>query len=237
MIAAAPAAPWPAALPGMGDSGHMPRPPTGTGPRRRTVLAAALAPLAAAGCAGEEHPRTPHPGPEAAKDALVMLIRHAEKPYAGDTGEDDEGNEHPGFLAVRGRRRAQELPALFPPARGATLPRPGAVFAAGGKAGAPARCRLTVEVLATALGTPVRAEFAVGAEPALARSVLAVRMPVLVCWEHQGMPRLIRGLGAQDVLGLPAAWPDRYDLVWMFTRRQGVWSFRELPQHLLQGDA
>ncbi|MCY0937532.1 hypothetical protein [Streptomyces sp. H34-S4] len=215
----------------------MPRPPTGTGPRRRTVLAAALAPLAAAGCAGEEHPRTPRPGPEAAKDALVMLIRHAEKPYAGDTGEDDEGNEHPGFLAVRGRRRAQELPALFPPARGATLPRPGAVFAAGGNAGAPARCRQTVEALATALGTPVRAEFAVGAEPALARSVLAARMPVLVCWEHQGMPRLIRGLGAQDVLGLPAAWPDRYDLVWMFTRRQGVWSFRELSQHLLQGDA
>ncbi|WP_328302157.1 hypothetical protein OG389_32060 [Streptomyces sp. NBC_00435] len=215
----------------------MPQAPAGSGPRRRTVLAAALTPLVAAGCAGEEQPRTPRPGPAAAKDALVMLIRHAEKPYAGDTGEDDEGNEHPGFLAVRGRRRAQELPALFPPARNAALPRPGAVFAAGGKAGAPARCRQTVETLATALRTPVRAEFAVGAEPALARAVLAAPMPALVCWEHQGMPRLIRALGAQDVLGLPAAWPDRYDLVWMFTRRQGVWSFRELGQHLLSGDA
>ncbi|MFE4260552.1 hypothetical protein [Streptomyces sp. NPDC056883] len=211
--------------------------PAGSGPRRRSVLAAALAPLAVAGCAGEERAPTPGPGPEAVKDALVMVIRHAEKPYAGDTGEDDEGNENPGFLAVRGRRRAQELPALFPPTRGARLPRPGAVFAAGGKEGAPARCRQTVETLATALGTPVRAEFAVGAEPALARAVLAARTPVLVCWEHQGMPRLIRGLGAQDVLGLPAAWPDRYDLVWTFTRRQGVWTFRELPQHLLQGDA
>lgn len=111
--------------------------PAGSGPRRRTVLAAALAPLAAAGCAGEERPPKPRPGPEAAKDALVMVIRHAEKPYAGDTGEDDEGNEDPGFLAVRGRRRAQELPTLFPPARGAALPRPGAVFAAGGRAGRP----------------------------------------------------------------------------------------------------
>lgn len=215
----------------------MPQAPAGSGPRRRTVLAAVLTPLVAAGCAEEERPRTPRPGPEAAKDALVMLIRHAEKPYAGDTGEDDEGNEDPGFLAVRGRRRAQELPALFPPAKGAGLPRPEAVFAAGGKEGSPARCRQTVEPLATALRTPVRAEFGPGAEPALARAVLAARMPVLVCWEHTGMPRLLRALGADGVLGLPAAWPDRYDLVWTFTRRQGVWSFRELPQHLLAGDA
>ncbi|MFF3209590.1 hypothetical protein ACFYYB_02900 [Streptomyces sp. NPDC002886] len=215
----------------------MPQAPAGSGPRRRTLLAAALAPLAAAGCAGEERPPTPRPGPEAAKDALVMIIRHAEKPYAGDTGEDDEGNETPGSLAVRGLRRAQELPALFPPAKGAALPRPGAVFAAGGTRGAPARCRQTVEPLATALGTPVRAEFPVGAEPALAKAVLAARMPVLVCWEHQGIPRLIRGLGAQDVLGLPATWPDRYDLVWMLGRSQGIWSFRELSQHLLHGDA
>ncbi|MFD9306390.1 hypothetical protein ACFWCB_27660 [Streptomyces sp. NPDC060048] len=216
----------------------MPPAPTGFGPRRRTVLAAALAPLVVAGCAGEERPSTPRPGPEVAKDALVMLIRHAEKPYAGDVGEDDEGNEDPGFLSLRGRRRAHELPSLFPPARGAGLPRPEAVFAAGGKEGTtPARCRQTVEQLATALRTPVRAEFGPGAEPALARAVLAARMPVLVCWEHTGMPRLIRALGAQDVLGLPAAWPDRYDLVWTFTRRRGVWSFRELPQHLLAGDA
>ncbi|MGW1776538.1 hypothetical protein [Streptomyces sp. NPDC002104] len=215
----------------------MPHATAGPGPRRRTVLAAALAPLAAAGCAGEGRDPAPRPGPEAANDVLVMIIRHAEKPYAGDTGEDDDGNETPGALAVRGLRRAQELPALFPPAKGAALPRPGAVFAAGGKEGAPARCRQTVEPLATALGTPVRAEFALGAEAALARAVLAAHLPVLVCWEHQGMPRLIRGLGAQDVLGLPAAWPDRYDLVWMLSRRQGLWSFRELPQHLLHGDA
>ncbi|MFI5860162.1 hypothetical protein [Streptomyces sp. NPDC051546] len=211
--------------------------PAGSGPRRRSLLAAALAPLTVAGCAEEERPPAPGPGPEAAKDALVMVIRHAEKPSAGDTGEDDEGNEDPGFLAVRGRRRAQELPALFAPAQGARLPRPAAVFAAGGKPGAPARCRQTVEALATALGTPVRAEYAVGAESALAGAVLAARMPVLVCWEHQGVPRLIRSLGAQELLGLPAAWPDRYDLVWTFTRRQGVWTFGELPQHLLHGDA
>ncbi|MCX5582861.1 hypothetical protein ACFV0H_01020 [Streptomyces erythrochromogenes] len=216
----------------------MPEAPAGTGPRRRAVLAAALVPLAAAGCSGEEAPRTPASGQQPApKDAVVMVIRHGEKPYAGDSGWDEDGEDDPGSLAGRGWRRAEELPRLFPPAKGAPLPRPAAVFAAGGKGRAPARCRQTVTALATALRTPVRAEFAVGAEPALAHAVLAGPMPALVCWEHTGIPRLVRALGAHQVLGLPASWPDRYDLVWQFTRRSGQWSFRELPQQLLSGDA
>ncbi|MFK0252851.1 hypothetical protein [Streptomyces sp. NPDC090445] len=210
----------------------------GSGPRRRTVLAATLTALATAGCSAEESPRPPARGPGGApaKDALVMVIRHAEKPYAGDTGEDGDGNESPGFLAGRGRRRAEELPRLFTPTRSSLLPRPAAVFAAGGAA-APARCRQTVAPLAAALHTRVRTDFAVGAEAALAGAVLAAPMPVLVCWEHQGVPRLVRSLGAHHVLGVPAAWPDRHDLVWLFTRSQGRWSFREVPQHLLPGDA
>ncbi|MEV7169421.1 hypothetical protein ACIPRL_06480 [Streptomyces sp. NPDC090085] len=217
----------------------MPEAPTGSGPRRRAVLAAAaLAPLAVAGCSGEETPRAPAHGPgPAPKDALIMVIRHAEKPYAGDTGQDEEGEDDPGSLAGRGWRRAEALPRLFPPARTASLPRPAAVFAAGGREGSPARCRQTVGALATALRTPVRAEFAVGSEAALAQAVLAARMPVLVCWEHTGVPRLVRALGAHQVVGVPAAWPDRHDLVWQFTRSQGRWSFRELPQQLLPGDA
>ncbi|MCX5072308.1 histidine phosphatase family protein [Streptomyces sp. NBC_00513] len=215
----------------------MPEAPVGTGPRRRTVLAAALAPLAVAGCASEEA-TGPAPGPQAlAKDAVVMVIRHGEKPYAGDIGEDEDGNEDRGFLAGRGWRRAEELHRLFPPSRGSVLPRPAAVFATGGKPPAPARCKQTVEALATALKTPVRTEFGVGAEAGLARAALAARMPVLICWEYAGMPRLVRALGAHQVLGVPAIWPDRYDLVWVFTRRRGEWSFRELPQQLLPGDA
>ncbi|MEW2412919.1 hypothetical protein AB0953_04205 [Streptomyces sp. NPDC046866] len=216
----------------------MPDAPAGSaGPRRRAVLAAALAPFAAAGCAGKGTGVRPAQGPAAApRDTLVMVIRHAEKPYAGDVGEDADGNESPGYLAARGWRRAEALPRLFASARGSVLPRPAAVFAAGGAA-APARCRQTVGAVAAALRTPVRTDFAVGAEPALARAVLAAPMPVLVCWEHAGVPRLVRALGAHRVLGVPAAWPDRYDLVWMFTRRRGTWSFREVAQHLLPGDA
>ncbi|MFB7464837.1 hypothetical protein ACFCZ1_15290 [Streptomyces sp. NPDC056224] len=216
----------------------MPEAPAGPGPRRRAVLAAALSPLAAAGCSTDDHPRGPAAGAQPVpKDALVMVIRHAEKPYAGDTGRDEEGEDDPGSLAGRGWRRADELPRLFPPAKGSSLPRPAAVFAAGGKVAAPARCKQTVAALATALRTPVRADIAVGAEPALAQAVLAGPVPALVCWEHTGIPRLVRALGADEVPGVPATWPDRHDLVWQFTRSRGRWSFRELPQHLLPGDA
>ncbi|MFD8982545.1 hypothetical protein [Streptomyces sp. NPDC059564] len=216
----------------------MPQAPAGSGPRRRSVLAAALVPLAAAGCTARDAARGPAPGPQpSAKDALVMVMRHAEKPYAGDTGEDDDGVEHPGALAGRGVRRAEELHRLFAPADGARLPRPAVLFATGGPAGAPARSKQTLEPLATALRMPVRGEFALGFEAALARAVLDARTPALVCWEHTGIPRLIEALGADRTLGLPAAYPDRYDLVWILTRTQGHWTFRELPQHLLPGDA
>ncbi|MFD9407373.1 hypothetical protein ACFWBN_10200 [Streptomyces sp. NPDC059989] len=216
----------------------MPHAPAGSGPSRRTVLAAALAPLAVAGCSAQDGPARPVQGPQAGPpDAVIMVIRHAEKPYAGDSGWDEEGEDDPGSLAGRGWRRAEELTRLFTKAGPSALPRPAAVFAAGGKAAAPARCKQTVTALATALRTPVRTEFAVGAEPALALAALLAPMPVLVCWEHSGVPRLVRALGADQILGVPATWPDRYDLVWMFTRHQGQWSFRERPQHLLSGDA
>ncbi|MFD5419913.1 hypothetical protein ACFWJT_18035 [Streptomyces sp. NPDC127069] len=217
----------------------MPAAPAGPGPHRRTVLAAlaALAPLAAAGCTEPER-RAPAPGPQPpARDALVMLIPHAEKPHAGATGEDDEGNEDPGSLAGRGRRRAEELHRLFGPSHGAPLPRPAALFAAGGPQSAPARCRQTLAPLATALHVPVQDRFAVGAEADLARAVLAAPAPALLCWEPAGIPRLLHALGAHRTLGLPAAWPDRSDLVWTLTRSRGNWTFRELPQRLLPGDA
>ncbi|MEU8777225.1 histidine phosphatase family protein [Streptomyces sp. NPDC048606] len=216
----------------------MPHTAAASGPGRRTVLAAALAAVATAGCTEREEPARPAAGPGAVpKDALVMVIRHAEQPYAGAPGEDDDGNDDPGSLAGRGRRRAHELPRLFVPAPAARLPRPAALFATGGPAGSPARCRQTLAPLATALKTPVRTEFALGAETALARAVLAGHTPALVCWEHTGIPRLVRALGAGDVLGIPAAWPDRHDLLWSLTRTQGTWTFREFPQALLSADA
>ncbi|MFJ5547888.1 hypothetical protein [Streptomyces sp. NPDC093225] len=219
----------------------MPEGPDGSGVRRRSVLAALAlaAPVAAAAGCSEAGPAAPEPGPPPGRDALVMVIRPAERPYAGATGQDADGEEDPGSLAARGWRRAEALPRLFPPSPHAPLPRPGAVFAVadeGRRAGAH-RARQTVGPLAAALELTVRADLGPGQESRLAAAALAAGAPVLICWEHTGVPALVRGLGADGVLGVPAGWPDRYDLVWVFSRRAGRWSFRELPQHLLPGDA
>lgn len=53
-----------------------------------------------------------------------MVIRHAEKPYAGDSGWDEDGEDDAGSLAGRGWRRAEELPRLFPPPRAPRCPAP-----------------------------------------------------------------------------------------------------------------
>ena len=37
--------------------------------------------------------------------------------------------------------------------------------------------------------------------------------------------------------GVPGEWPDRFDLVWVFTHAHGKWTFRQVNQHLLPGDA
>ncbi|MFI8100700.1 hypothetical protein [Streptomyces sp. NPDC086023] len=208
-------------------------------PRRSVLAALVLAgPAAAAGCAGSEPP-PPAPGPPPGRDALVMVMRHAEQPYAGAPGQDSDGEDDPGSLAGRGRRRAAALPLLFAPSPRAPLPRPGLVFAvadAGRHAGSH-RSRQTVGALAESLGVEVRADLGLGEEARVAAAALASGAPALVCWERAGVPALVRALGADRVPGVPAEWPDRFDLVWVFTRRSGRWSFRELPQHLLAGDA
>ncbi|WP_424210855.1 hypothetical protein ACN20G_01460 [Streptomyces sp. BI20] len=201
-------------------------------PSRRTLLAA-LAPLLLAGCAAEDAPTHPAPGPAAAPDAVVLLLRNAEEPVPGDVGEGDDGEEDAGSLASRGRRRAEALPELFAPARAGRPPRPTALFAAGGLP----RCRQTLTPLAGALRLPLRGPDGPGRERETAAAALAAKGPVLICWDRPALPKLVRALGADRAVGLPADWPDRFDVLWTLTRTAGVWTFRETPQHLLPGDA
>ncbi|MEV7416571.1 hypothetical protein [Streptomyces sp. NPDC089919] len=212
--------------------------PSAAGPRRRALLAALAlaAPVTAGGCSADA-PARPAAGPPG-KDVVVMLMRHAEQPYAGDVGQDREGEEAADSLAGRGWRRAEALPGLFPPKPHALLPRPVALIAQsdrGGRAGAHL-ARQTLTPLSEALRVPVRAEFGSGAEARAGAAALAAGGPALVCWAAAGIPALVRGLGAGGVVGVPAVWPDRCDVVWLFNRRGGRWAFRELGQGLLPGD-
>ncbi|PKV83059.1 hypothetical protein [Streptomyces sp. TLI_146] len=114
-----------------------------------------------------------------------MAVRPAQKPHVRGTSE---GRETPGIPASRERRRAEELPGLFPPVGGSTLPRPVLVLATGGPREAVARCRHTVKPLTTALRTRLRGELALGTEKTLACAALAAPMPVLGCWHHAAIP-------------------------------------------------
>ncbi|WP_234322646.1 hypothetical protein [Streptomyces sp. NRRL S-350] len=223
----------------------------GRGLPRRALLTglAGVAPLVVAGCSsgasgssgkpakaakGAASAPTSDPGGE----AFVMVIRHGEKPDGDHPGLDENGKRDGKSLTERGWARAKALPALFtPPAPG--LRTPARIFAAadqGPLAGAH-RMRQTVTPLASRLGLAVDTQYAESQESALAGAALAGAQPVLICWEHSRIPRIVEALGA-TAAGAPAAWPDRFDLVWVFSRQAGgAWTFQEVRQHLLDGDA
>ncbi|MGC0417991.1 hypothetical protein [Embleya sp. AB8] len=169
-------------------------------------------------------------------DLVVMIIRHGEKPTGGETGRDDNGKPDSHSLTERGWARAEALPRLFvPPVAGLVVPT--RIYAAtdqGPHAGGH-RMRQTVTPLAKRLGLTVDLTYAESKEADLAAAVATAGGPVLICWEHSRIPAIVKALAPGS--GAPATWPNRFDLVWVLTRTAGTWSFKEVAQHLLPGDA
>ncbi|MFF4158625.1 histidine phosphatase family protein [Streptomyces sp. NPDC001678] len=222
---------------------------SGGGPARigrRRVLAvlagAALLPVTGCGSGSKPgaKPSEPPPGARSGPDATIMIIRHGEKPRGAVRGMDENGEPDKKSLTQRGWERARSLPKLFAPMAGASaLPRPATLFAAadyGPNAGS-RRMRQTVTPLAEELKLPVNTSFSETEEAKLAAAALISPQPVLICWEHSRIADIVKALGAASAHGVPKSWPDRFDLVWVLTRRNNVWSFRSVPQHLLDGDA
>ncbi|MEU9041727.1 MULTISPECIES: hypothetical protein [unclassified Kitasatospora] len=210
------------------------------GPARRAVLGGlvAVAPLALAGCSGK--PKQPAAMPEPSdpgREAFVMVIRHGEKPDGSHPGLDEAGKPDGKSLTERGWARAKALPTLFsPPVPGLRTPARILAAADDGPLAGARRMRQTVTLLADRLGLTVNTGYAESQESALVGSALAGEQPVLICWEHSRIPRIVEALGATDS-GVPAAWPDRFDTIWTFSRpARGPWAFHEVRQHLLDGD-
>src|SRR5205085_2056346 len=95
--------------------------------------------------------------------ALVMIIRHGEKPDGSHPGVDANGHPDDSSLTVTGWNRANRLVNVFDPAQGAPRPglaRPTVIYAAGANDnGEGTRTRETVTPLAHALGRPVNTSF------------------------------------------------------------------------------
>ncbi len=177
----------------------------------------------------------------------IMLIRHSERPSPDKTfrGVNLEGRKDKESLTVRGWQRAGALARFFAPRDGhfvhPALARPQALYACRAAAQDPSlRPQNTLAPLAELLAAQAdvafnRAHF-YGEEAALVRDVLAGPGPALICWKHLTMHVI-----ANEILGetstTPQYWPfERVDLVWVFDRRDGGWTFTQVPQLLLAGD-
>jgi hypothetical protein len=167
------------------------------------------------------------------KDALILIIRHGEKPKTGP------------YLSVAGQQRADAYARYF---QDFTVDSerltPNAVFAAQ-DSDASQRPRLTVEPFAKAAGLQVDARFPSNHSDKLAAALRTTEQEkrILICWHHGDVPNLLRALGAKPEDVLPhGKWPDSvygWVLLLRYDRHGHLipGSVRRIDEHLMPGDS
>ncbi|MEU7146040.1 histidine phosphatase family protein [Nocardia sp. NPDC046473] len=221
---------------------------------RRTMFAALGAGAMTIGltaCRGGAKPAratpTPVPAGVGALPDTVMIIRHAEKPTGsgGPRGVTEDGDKDNESLTVRGWTRAGALAELFAPRAGDGTPaplrvglsRPATIFASNPGGDGSKRPQQTVTPLAQALSVSVDTRFTKGQEAELVAALPGTRGPVLISWQHESIGAIVEHLGAVDPAP-PKSWPgERFDMVYVFTRRGDGWGFTQVPEILLAGDS
>ena len=170
---------------------------------------------------------------EGPKNALVLIIRHAENPANGHG------------LSPRGEERAKAYKDYF---LNFTVDskrlEPGVILVADDSKHSH-RPRLTVEPFAKAAKLPIDSRFSNNQPTDLAAELRANHQGkvILVCWHHGQIPALLRALGATPETLLPdGKWPKTvYDWVIMASfdgnGRLIPESTRRISEHLLQGDS
>ena len=171
--------------------------------------------------------------PAGPKDAVVLIIRHAEKP---DTGR---------YLSPRGQQRADAYAHYFQEFTVDSKPlRPDAIFAAKDSKQSE-RPRLTVEPFAKAANLRIDAHFSSNRSAKLAAALRAKQQGkrILISWHHTDIPDLLRALGANpESLLRRGKWPDPvFDWVILLSYdeegRLIPASAKRINEHLLPGDA
>ena len=183
---------------------------------------------------------TPSAEATAAPGAVVMVIRHGEKPDGTEPGVDAQGNPDDSSLTATGWQRAKALADLFDPAPGqlrSGLARPTAIYAAGANDdGEGLRPRETVAPLAQRLGITVNTDYGKGDEKALVKHVTAQPGAALICWQHGELPAIAAAFPHATPTP-PKDWPDdRFDVIWTFTKTADGWQFAQLPERVLPQD-
>jgi hypothetical protein len=173
----------------------------------------------------------------------IMVIRHAEKPDDAGTifGVSVQGNQDQEALIVRGWQRAGALATFFAPPddhfRDQRIEKPGTIFATRiAPHSKSLRPQHTVGPLAEIIGpAQLRLDFSEGEEQQLVAAAVAAGGVVLISWHHEAIPAIKDALLSDQ--SAPRIWDkERFDLVWVFSRKATGWHFEQVPQFLLAGD-
>jgi hypothetical protein len=172
-------------------------------------------------------------GQDGPKDAVALIIRHAENPESGHG------------LSPRGKERAQAYKNYF---LNFTVDskrlEPNAIFAANDSKHSH-RPRLTVEPFAKAAKLQIDTRFHTDQSAELAATLRATEQGkrILICWRHSDIPNLLRALGANPEILLPRGkWPKHvYDWVILLSYDQNGQLIpagtRRIDERLLPGDS
>jgi hypothetical protein len=194
--------------------------------RHRLALCCALLAAFAGFCSAA-------PNPSPLQDAVILIIRHAEKP---ETGRE---------LSPEGVQRADAYVNYFKKFQIDSRPlKLDGLFTAADSKGSH-RPRLTLTPLSQALKLPLDTRFKDKDPQSLANSLQSAShgKHILICWHHGGIPDLLRALGADPVTYLPdGKWPAsvygwlielRYD----HDGRLMAGECRRINEHLMPDDS
>ena len=165
------------------------------------------------------------------KNAVILIIRHAEKP--------DSGYE----LSPAGQERAKAYVNYFKnftvDSQLLTLDY---LFATADSKGSH-RPRLTIEPFSKASGLAIDTRFADKQFQDLAKEIRSKPhgKHILICWHHQPIPELVRALGADpDRLFPDGKWPDDV-FNWVIELRYGpdgrLLEAKRINENLMPGDS
>ena len=171
---------------------------------------------------------------------MIMILRHAEKPKSGRPhGIDFDGVHDHNSLTVAGWVRAGAMVELFAPVTREPAPglrRPDAIYGTAFHGGRSRRAFQSVAPLAARLGIDIDRSFAHGEERELAERLITHTGATVVSWHHGTIPRIVEHLGPVTPEP-PREWPpDRFDVIWTFTRSGDGWLFDQVPELLLPDD-
>jgi len=181
----------------------------------------------------------------------IMIIRHAEKPYANKDGKQylgvtPSGKDDKEALIVQGWQRAGALAVLFSPFNNALqnneLITPQLLYASvpGTDKTEDSKSKRPVETitpLSQLLKLPINQNYGAKDFAAMAAEVQLQTVPVLIAWQHQDIPSIANAILGNE--SAPQKWPgDRFDLVWVFDLNPatGRYILTQVPQNLLAGD-